>query len=461
MEGMAELRMGVPRAVQGLDTLSALLRRPPRFRGQCRWHGAPLSDEDARGGGNDVGHEMAGFGFGLGVAAGIGELAHLRLEQNQAFGLGAKLALAHGHAIGWGREGHVGCLSGPPMVHVGLPEVNPCPGGGGAICDRARAHGRVGAIQMEPIPMKPVVYTHSNTFHPDELLALALLRQTLLSGCGMHVVRTRDEEVLRAAKSDPETFVVDVGFEYDPDKGNFDHHQGSLSDTWPDGTPYSACGLVWRHLRSQGVLVWPEHLLNALEEQVIKRADRYDNGVGGPWPEGEMLAAYNRRGAPDQFDKALQAAGDFLDNAAHRLDIELKAEAAVRRALTPGWNMGHGILMMPDRASNERYAPAAARLSGGEVTLMVVPRSENTWILITTPADPSDPFSIKTPAPEAWRGRSHEWIESSEGPVYLEFCHKNGFITIVQGTAQDALRAARCVVAAAHPDLPPRPSVRP
>lgn len=306
------------------------------------------------------------------------------------------------------------------------------------------------------------VVTHSGAFHPDELLAIALLRDTLGTPSTMNVERTRDEARLAAARNDPDVFVVDVGFEFDPSRRNFDHHQGTLADRWPDGTPYSACGLVWRWLREQDA--WPHAspaLLDAVEERLVKPADRFDNGIGGAWAEGQVLDGYNRGGSDGESDaafaRALEVAGDAVANAFHAAARELAARAAVEEALRTRFHRPHGVLEMAE-SNVGRVAELAVRLSNAEVNLLMVPRrlpsakdSSGVWTLITVPLSLDDPFSQKTPAPESWRGRSHFEDEGAAGKVHIEFCHKNGFLTIVRGTREDVLDVARYVVEAAHP----------
>lgn len=66
------------------------------------------------------------------------------------------------------------------------------------------------------------ILTHAGTFHADEISAVALL---LLVYPDAEVTRTYDAETVKAAQADPDTFVVDIGREYNPGMLNFDHHQ--------------------------------------------------------------------------------------------------------------------------------------------------------------------------------------------------------------------------------------------
>lgn len=301
------------------------------------------------------------------------------------------------------------------------------------------------------------IVTHSNTFHPDELLAIAWLQRTVLAGQDVAIVRTRDAGELKAAKDDPEVFVIDVGFEHDDHARNFDHHQSTLAVSWPDGTPYSACGLVWRWLRTQGALAdCGDEMLDALEDRLIRRADLFDNGLGGPWVEGEMLASYNRNraetGEVGAFDRALRAAGELIDNTVYALKRELAARHDVERALAETLDLPHQVLVMPS-SSSDRYAMLACQLSDGAVNLVITRRTPGVWTLVTTPVSPDEPFSRKTPAPESWRGRTGFEVEAEGHTVTVDFCHKNGFITVVRGSLEAVRAVARLVCETAHPEL--------
>ena len=73
-----------------------------------------------------------------------------------------------------------------------------------------------------PEPLRPLLVTHSGTFHLDDAFAYAVLRLALglgEAGRDHALVRTRDEGVI--ARAD---VAWDVGAAYDPAAGRFDHH---------------------------------------------------------------------------------------------------------------------------------------------------------------------------------------------------------------------------------------------
>jgi hypothetical protein len=63
------------------------------------------------------------------------------------------------------------------------------------------------------------IVTHPGSAHKDDFLATAVLLAVLNEA---EVFR---QEPTQEDLDDPNTYVIDVGFEYDPERHNFDHHQ--------------------------------------------------------------------------------------------------------------------------------------------------------------------------------------------------------------------------------------------
>ena len=78
------------------------------------------------------------------------------------------------------------------------------------------------------------IITHPGSAHKDDFMAVSILLATLGSA---EIFR---REATREDLADPDTYVVDVGMDYDLEKHNFDHHQDS---TFP-----CAFHLVMRYL---------------------------------------------------------------------------------------------------------------------------------------------------------------------------------------------------------------------
>ncbi|MDQ6977568.1 MAG: MYG1 family protein, partial [Ghiorsea sp.] len=82
------------------------------------------------------------------------------------------------------------------------------------------------------------IVTHNGNFHADDVFSIAVFKHIFPS---FELIRTRDLTLI--AKAD---IVVDVGGEYDPETGRFDHHQRGGAGERESGIPYSSFGLIWQ-----------------------------------------------------------------------------------------------------------------------------------------------------------------------------------------------------------------------
>jgi uncharacterized UPF0160 family protein len=80
------------------------------------------------------------------------------------------------------------------------------------------------------------IVTHNGNFHADDVFSVAALKSIFSS---FTLIRTRDLEIISTAD-----IVIDVGGEYDPEKGRFDHHQRGNAGERENGIPYSSFGLM-------------------------------------------------------------------------------------------------------------------------------------------------------------------------------------------------------------------------
>lgn len=336
--------------------------------------------------------------------------------------------------------------------------------------------------------------THAGSFHSDEIMAVALLERFYLARPVAQVdldsaallrllaqgdrpeasvrrlpdgtedartphllVRTRAPDVLAAAKSDPTVFVLDVGGELEPTLLNFDHHQASMQEAWPDGTPFSSTGLVWRWLRGQGLLdAMDAAVLDELEASLIRPLDAHDNGQA-LCPLAQVCEGYNRHvDEPgiqlEQFDKAKAFLADALANHLHQAEVKVEARQTLAQAWATAQARGDRHVVLGEALAYPDGTGLLDEVSGGEAELLAIPGRGNRYSIISLPIDGR--FSIKCPVPEAWRGRMDQEIEVDGRPLRLAFAHKTGFMCVVQGGPQDAHRAARHIVA--HNQVAPR-----
>lgn len=344
--------------------------------------------------------------------------------------------------------------------------------------------------------------THAGSFHADEIMAIALLERfyllrpvrvarNLANGAEVDlitrgsrpdfqpvatpdgvldarqpcwIVRTRNPDLLAAARANPETFVLDVGAELDPARLNFDHHQASMTQAWPDGTPYSSTGLAWRWLKEQGHLAT---LSPAAQEEIelalIRPLDAHDNGVA-VCNEASVVEGFNRGSENEeqlgQFEKALGFLREVLDNTLYRCQVKLECRAILEDAWTRAQGRGEDFVVLSAPLASRDGAKILDAISSGRAQLLGVPGSGNRVSLLSLRGK-DGPFSTRCPVPESWRGRLDFPVETPSGPVQIAFAHKNGFMCVVEGGRKAARLAAREIVRANRAKLNPSASSRP
>jgi uncharacterized UPF0160 family protein len=150
-----------------------------------------------------------------------------------------------------------------------------------------------------------VVATHGGPFHADDVFAIALLK--VVHGGNFALVRTRDAEILATAD-----MVVDVGGEYDPLKGRFDHHFVG-APVRNNGVPYAAFGMVTKSLNS--CLPLNDTSVDILGE-LVESIDAADNGVKQDgWTLSETVHKCNpleTKNFDDRFNVLVEVATEVL-----------------------------------------------------------------------------------------------------------------------------------------------------
>lgn len=332
----------------------------------------------------------------------------------------------------------------------------------------------------------PVVITHAGAFHADELMAIALLERfafnsplrvamcwdpqdvqalvehdrrppvpALVDERGVQdcrqpvwVFRTRQPELLEAARSRSDVFVIDVGGHYNQDSLNFDHHQADMTLTWPNGTPYSSTGLIWRWLEETGRLSsLSDPVRHSLADRLIEPLDAHDNGVRLS-PDAGVVEEYNRSGGGDpevqliQFEKALRFCRDRLDNALHAITNRELARDVLASAWGRAAARGERFVILDEPLPGTDGTRLLHEVSEGKCLLLGLPSQSNRYSLISLPAN-EDRFSIACPVPESWRGRMDFAVElGALGSVRLAFAHKTGFMCVIDGAAKETRAVA-------------------
>lgn len=295
--------------------------------------------------------------------------------------------------------------------------------------------------------------THSGGFHADELLSSVILTRLFPDA---QIVRSRDADWITPA---PDRVIYDVGRDYDPEAGIFDHHQRN-APLREDGQPYSSFGLIWRqfgrdYLRALGVPEADvETIHKSFDVNFVLPVDLMDNGAMSPSAAGPMLAELTLPmlleslkpvfddEAPDAEDRAfveaLGIARVFVEAAIARRAAKARAEAMVLEAIA---RAGTGRVLELPRGMPYRSAVLKA---GADHLLFVVNPREGDWTLNGIRRD-EDGFALRADLPLGWAGLTDAALEEATGVPGARFCHNGRFIAVAE-TRDAILRMAELAV---------------
>jgi len=287
------------------------------------------------------------------------------------------------------------------------------------------------------------IVTHNGRFHADELLATAALSLLLeREGRSWEVVRTRDPKKWEGAD-----FVVDVGGEYDPANGLFDHHQPGGAGAHENGIPYSSFGAVWKVYGER--LCGRAEAAEFIERRLVYPIDMADNGIEvyskihddiHPYLlhsfVSVMVPTWKEPENNDQlFLETMHVMRRLLQReiicANDRIEAEEHVEHAYRKSLDKR------IIVL-----DARY-PFGDFLSRYPEPLYVVkPKSQSTdWEVEAVRTD-IHTFKNRKDLPVSWGGMHHTELARITGVPDAVFCHLKLFVAVA-GSRTGALALAQ------------------
>ncbi|PWQ93890.1 MYG1 family protein [Leucothrix arctica] len=268
--------------------------------------------------------------------------------------------------------------------------------------------------------MKTVV-THNGNFHADDVFSVAALKSILPA---FELVRTRKPELI--SKAD---IVIDVGGEYDPEAGRFDHHQRGGAGERENGIPYSSFGLIWKKYGLE-LCDGNQEVADSVEGSLVSEIDAIDCGHVVGVAQGislsQTISMFNPTWQEDShfdecFDEAVSFASRVLTRFIASANGGISAKAIVAKAIEEAADPRVIVL--------EQYTPwkrTVHKLS--EVALYVVyPSSTGQWRVQTVPVEPGS-FEDRKPLPSAWAGLSDDALKEVTGLDDAMFCHNGLFI---------------------------------
>lgn len=291
-----------------------------------------------------------------------------------------------------------------------------------------------------------IIATHSGSFHADDVWGVAVLNLLFPDS---ELIRTRDPERIRVAD-----FAVDVGSEWDPTRGRFDHHQKGFAGARQSGVVYASAGLVWKEYGARcvaslaktytGVALsekGAQEIAHAIDTDVVQYLDMADTGAARSAPGGYGLSAVisgfnpnwlDERSAGDpaaaeemrnrQFGRAMEFMTDILVNQVKYRVGSLLALEQVRqgRLLEDGRVLFLENAALPWSSIVRKEMPKV---------LFVISYSigEQRHLLHTVPAE-MESFKARKDLPAIWAGLQGRELAAVTGVPDAVFCHNGRFI---------------------------------
>lgn len=276
------------------------------------------------------------------------------------------------------------------------------------------------------------IATHDGSFHADEVFAIATLG--LLPG-PIEVVRTRDPELLVGAD-----LRVDVGFRYDPQAGDFDHHQRDFDAVRENGVSYASFGLVWREFGTQ-VCGDDQEVADAVEHSLVQAVDANDTGqqitrslIEGvqPMTVNAVVGGFNAHWDEDlTSDEERERFDAAVDLASGILAREIGSVAAGRRAVRIVCDAiataeDPRVVTLPDNVPWKQVVVSEAP----EALFVIYPKRQG-FGLETVPIELGT-FENRRDLPAAWAGLEDADLARVTGVEDALFCHAKRFLAVAK-----------------------------
>ena len=307
-----------------------------------------------------------------------------------------------------------------------------------------------------------LIATHSGTFHADDVFATAVFRALFPD---VKVVRTRDAAEI--AKAD---VAIDVGGEWDPSQGRYDHHQKGFSGARPTGVVYASAGLVWADIGAAFVRKFAGHLddegvqlvQQAVDDQLVQYLDMCDTGAGNDAPafyglsalvhtfnitrlEEKSLAKFaGEAGLAHRMQQDIQLER-FIDAVGHvqalvaRLVLHLASEMGDLDIVRGAETLADGKILLLPESGLAWMKPVIDEMP--DVLLVVYPESSGRDFHVSTVRVEPDSFVARLDLPSSWSGLRDQEFADVTGVSDAVFCHTGVFIAGAR-SKEGALRLA-------------------
>ena len=265
------------------------------------------------------------------------------------------------------------------------------------------------------------IATHNGNFHADDVFSVAALKCVIPS---FKLIRTRDLEVIAEAD-----IVLDVGGEYDPEVGRFDHHQRGGAGERENGIPYSSFGLIWKKYGLE-ICGGNQDIANSVDSGLVSNIDAVDcghvEGVSKGISLSQTISMFNPTWQEEShfdvcFDEAVEFAQRILKRFIASATGGISAKVIVAKAIEKAEDPRLIVL--------EQYTPwkRTVHALSEEALFMVYPSDSGQWRIQTVPVEPGS-FENKKSLPQAWAGLANKELQDVTGIDDAMFCHNGLFI---------------------------------
>lgn len=265
------------------------------------------------------------------------------------------------------------------------------------------------------------IATHSGNFHADDVFSIAALKAIFPA---FKLIRTRDQALISQAD-----IVVDVGGEYDPETGRFDHHQRGGAGERENGIPYSSFGLIWQKYGVE-ICQGNTEVANSVDAGLVSNIDAIDCGYGDGVAKGislsQTISMFNPTWQEEtHFDTCFDEAVDFASRVLARFIASanggISAKDIVAKAIETAEDPRVIVL--------EQYTPwkRTVHALSKEALYIVYPSDTGQWRIQAVPVELGS-FEDRKPLPKAWAGLSGQELKDVTGLDDAMFCHNGLFI---------------------------------
>jgi len=265
------------------------------------------------------------------------------------------------------------------------------------------------------------IATHNGNFHADDVFSIAALKSIFPS---FKLIRTRDLALI--GKAD---IVLDVGGEYDPDAGRFDHHQRGGAGERENGIPYSSFGLIWKKYGLE-ICQGNQDVANSVDAGLVSTIDAIDcghvEGVSKGISLSQTISMFNPTWQEDShFDECFDEAVDFASRVLTRFIASAKGGISAKEIVAKAIDNA----IDPRVIVLEKYTPwkRTVHALSDQALYMVFPSQTGQWRIQTVPVEPGS-FEDRKSLPKQWAGLSDKALVDVTGIEDAMFCHNGLFI---------------------------------